>query len=299
MLDYISLSTVAAIAREGSFERAAQSLGVTRSAVSQRVRAIEETLGTALILRGQPCTATPAGLLLCAHVERVRLLEGEISGALAGTTQPGPPTLRIAINADSLATWVMPALAAFTASGTALVDIVLDNEDRTADRLRAGDVLAAITADAAPVQGCKTIALGALTYAAVASPAFMRKHFGGGVTSAALQTAPALRFNHADLLQMRWIAAHGAARVTPGPANWIPSAQGFVDAALCGMGWGMNPLTAIADHLEAGRLVELLPGRHVDVKLHWQHARIGTTLLAALTQQIRLAARRGLTKNRL
>src|SRR5688572_20369409 len=161
MLDYGSLAALAAVVREGTFDRAAASLGVTTSAVSQRVRALEERLGSVLVVRGQPCTATPAGARICAHVERVRLLEGEMATdlpALAGEARDkGPPTLRIAVNRDSLDTWFIPALAGFAAQTGALVDLVLDREELTPDRLRSGEVLAAVTDDAAAVQGCKKL----------------------------------------------------------------------------------------------------------------------------------------------
>src|SRR5919108_2093152 len=164
MLDYGSLAAVAAVVREGSFDRAAIALGVTASAVSQRVRALEERLGSVLIVRSQPCTATPAGARICAHVERVRLLEGEMVADLPAlfseADAKGPPTVRIAVNRDSLGTWFVPALAGFAARSGALVDLVLDREELTTDRLRSGEVLAAVTDDASPVQGCRKLSLG-------------------------------------------------------------------------------------------------------------------------------------------
>ena len=156
MLDYPALAAVAAVVREGSFERAASVLGVTASAVSQRVRALEERLGAVLVVRSQPCTATATGARLCAHVERVRLLEGEMVTTLptlaSAASHEGPPTVRVAVNADSLGAWFLPAVVAFAEQSGALVDLVLDAEEHTADRLRSGEVLAAVTADTAPVQ---------------------------------------------------------------------------------------------------------------------------------------------------
>ena len=298
MLDYASLAALAAVVREGSFDRAAAALGVTPSAISQRVRGLEERLGAVLVIRGQPCAATPTGARLCAHVERVRLLEGEMAmalPALAGTDDGSakPVTVRVAVNADSLGTWFMPAAARFAAESGALLDLVLDGEEHTAERLRTGEVLAAVTADTAPVQGCRTLALGALRYVATASPAFMARHFPNGVTPAALATAPVLRFNHKDHLQARWAAA-AAGVALAAPAHWVPSTQGFVDGALAGLGWGMNPLALVEAHLATGRLVELLPGRWSDVPLQWQHARIGARLLESLTRAVLAAARHGL-----
>lgn len=296
MLDYASLAALAAVIREGSFERAAAVLGVTPPAVSQRVKALEERLGTVLVVRGQPCTATATGGRLCAHAERVRLLEGEMAAdlpGLAAMAAPGPVSLRVAVNADSLGTWFLPAAAAFAEATGTLLDFVLDAEEHTTERLRSGEVLAAVTADPVPVQGCRTVPLGALRYVATASPGFVARYFAGGIGAESLAQAPALRFDRRDRLQLRWAEAV-AGQAVIGPVHWIPSTQGFIDAALAGLGWGMNPVALAAQHLGAGRLIELVPGQRLDVPLHWQHARLGARLIDRLTRDVVAAARAGL-----
>lgn len=296
MLDYAALAALAAVVRQGSFERAAGALGVTPSAVSQRVRALEERVGVVLVLRGQPCLPTEAGAQLCAHVERVRLLEGEVAEllpSLAGAGQDGPMTLRVAVNADSLGTWFMPAAAAFARDTGALLDLVLDAEEHTAGRLRGGEVLAAVTADPEPVQGCRTRPLGALRYVAAASPGGRAAWFPDGPTPEALAAAPVLRFDRRDALQARW-AREVAGVDLAAPTHWLPSTHGFVDACLAGLGWGLHPLALVEGHLAAGRLVELVPGRRLDVPLHWQFARIGARALADLTRAVVAAARASL-----
>lgn len=296
MLDYPSLDAVAAVVREGSFERAAAALGITPSAVSQRVRNLEERLGAVLVRRGQPCLATQQGERICAHVDRVRLLEREMADGLPGLAAPGPrPILRVAVNADSLATWFLPAVAAFAAASGAVLDLVLDDEARTAERLRDGEVLAAVTADPAPVQGCRTLPLGALRYAATASPVFVGRHFPDGLSAPDLARAPSLRFDRRDDLQARW-ARDAFGTEVGGPVHGVPATQGFLDATLLGLGWAMNPLSLIGHHLATGRLVELAPGRWLDVPLHWQHARIGARLLDGLTRDVASAARRALVQ---
>ena len=299
MLDYPALAAIPAVVREGSFERAAAALGVTPSAVSQRVRALEERLGAVLVVRGQPCLPTPAGTRICAHVERVRLLEGEVVAALPALEsvgeREGRVTVRMAVNADSLGTWFPPAAATFAAVTGALLDLVLDDEAHTADRLRSGEVLAAVTADPVPVQGCRTRPLGNLRYAATASPAFMARHFPCGVDAGSLAQAPVLRFDRRDRLQARWMRATVGAELAA-PMHQAPSTQAFVDLALAGLGWCMNPLPLVEDALAAGRLVELVPGQRLDVPLHWQHARVGARLLDALTRAVVDTARRRLVQ---
>src|SRR5574343_350752 len=186
MLDYASLAALAAVVREGSFERAARALHVTPSAISQRVRLLEERVGCALVVRGQPCQATDTGRRLCQHVDRVRLLEHELQAGLPTLDPAGEARVRlpVAVNADSLATWFAPAVAAFAASAPVLLDVAVDDEGHTAEWLRGGAVLAAVTASARPVAGCNHRPLGAMRYLAAASPAFMHQHFADGVDAA-------------------------------------------------------------------------------------------------------------------
>ena len=300
MLDYVSLAAVAQVVREGSFERAARVLNVTPSAVSQRVKLLEERLGLTLIVRGTPCVATQAGQWLCSHVEQVGMLEQELQrnlpalGALGAAAGPRL-TLRIAVNADSLDTWFVDAMAAFgTAPDSALLDLAIDDQDNTAEALRDGRVLAAVTARAEPAQGCRSLPLGSMRYLATASPAYMQRHFADGVTPAALALAPSLVFNRKDGLQAQWLAQQGVADASTPPRHWLPSPQAFVAASLAGVGWGMNPAALVAEHLRAGRLVEVQAGTAISVPLYWQHVRLEVPMLRRLTDAVVQASRVGL-----
>ena len=270
MLDYALLSALAAVIRTGSFERAAQQLYVTPSAVSQRVKLLEERLGTILVVRGQPCIGTAAGQRLYQHVEQVSLLESELRHILPRIQPTDPPlALRIAVNADSLSTWFIAAMAA---AGDCLFDLVLDDQDHSAEWLRKGEVMAAVTASAKPVQGCDSYPLGALRYVATASPDYVRRYFSKGLDEQTIARAPCLTFNHKDLLQTLWLRRVFKTSATP-PTHWLPASQAFVDAALAGLGWAMNPETLVADHLRAGTLVALRPDQPLDVPLFWQQSR--------------------------
>lgn len=295
MLDYAALSALAAVVREGSFERAARALHVTPSAISQRIRALEERAGCALVVREQPCRATEAGRRLCQHVDQVRLLEHELHGALP-TLAPAhfnPAPLPIAVNADSLATWLAPAIADFAAAHPVLLDVAVDDEDHTSGWLRNGAVLAAVTATAQPCAGCNSEALGAMRYLACASPAFVQRYLAGGVTPEALARAPSLRFNLKDDLQSRWVQQQ-CGQAPPLPHHLLPSSQAFVTAAVAGMGWGMQAEALAAPYLASGALVELLPNTPLDVPLYWQHARVASSLLDGLGTAVALAARNSL-----
>jgi LysR family transcriptional regulator, chromosome initiation inhibitor len=153
MLDYPAARAVAMVVQTGSFEGAARALGVTPSAISQRVRALEERLGTVLIERASPCRATAAGDALCRHIELVGLAERDLMAHLpANAYETDRVTLSVAVNSDSLATWVLPALAGFARDADILLDIAVDDEDHTTDWLKSGRVVAALTAVAKPVQ---------------------------------------------------------------------------------------------------------------------------------------------------
>jgi LysR family transcriptional regulator (chromosome initiation inhibitor) len=299
LLDYASLAAVATIVREGSFERAARALNVTPSAISQRVKQLEERLGCVLIVRGQPCTATETGRVLCRHVEQVGMLEQDLRATLPRVAPSGKVdgrvTLRVAVNADSLGTWFIGAMTAFLNGDRALLDIALDDQEHTLDWLRSGDVQAAVTANPRPVQGCDIAALGKLRYVAVASPDYVQRNFPRGVTAAALAEAPSLNFDRKDRLQARWIRGVCRRHVDV-PVHWLPSIHAFVDAGLAGIGWGVNPLPLVQDQLHNGTLVELVPGRTLSVPLFWQHTRLQMPMLARLTKAVVSTARGALRR---
>jgi LysR family transcriptional regulator (chromosome initiation inhibitor) len=295
MLDYAALSALVSVVREGSFERAARALHVTPSAISQRIRLLEERVGCTLVVRGQPCRATDVGRRLCQHVDRVGLLEQELQAALPTLAPDGPARvpLPIAVNADSLATWFMPALAVFAAEALVLMEVAVDDQDHTSEWLRSGAVLAAVTAMARPVTGCDSLPLGAMRYLAAASPAFMARYFAEGVGAGSLAQAPSLEFNAKDELQARWVRRLCHRNVEL-PRHRVPSPQAFVTATLTGMGWGLHPRDLIAEHLCDGRLVELVPDSPLDVPLYWQQARAASSLLDGLTRQLVTVARAAL-----
>ncbi|WP_417584153.1 LysR family transcriptional regulator ArgP [Pelagibacterium sp.] len=291
MLDYPALAAVAAVIREGTFERAALSLGITPSAVSQRVRGLEERLGAILIIRGQPCQSTELGGTLCAHFDRVRLLETDLSPDLAfdaGHERSRVP-LKVAVNADSLATWFPQAAKLFGHTSGVPLELTLDDESHTADRLRSGEVMAAVTADARSVQGCRTFPLGSLRYAACASPDFVARFFPSSMTAAELAKAPCLRFDRRDGLQARWARQTFSVELDA-PTYAVASTHAFIDLAIAGLAWGMQPVQLAEPHIAAGRLVELDPQTRIDVELNWIVAGLPAASLDLMTKAVRSAA---------
>jgi LysR family transcriptional regulator, chromosome initiation inhibitor len=276
-----------AVIEEGSFDRAAERLHVTRSAVSQRIKQLELRLGQIVIRRGTPCLPTVAGEALLRYGKQVEFLSDEASKELSASAGESA-TVAIAVNADSLATWFLPAIAPLTVKGASMFELLVDDQDHTAAMLRAGRVLAAVTAEPHPVQGCNVEPLGAMRYVAVASPDFLDKYFSRGVTTRALEQAPTLTFNRKDRLQAQILEKLTGHALSP-PIHWIPSPHGFVDAALLGMGWGTVPTSMAAAGIRAGTLRRLRRDAILDVPLFWQHWRLDTPLMRDLTGAVTTA----------
>lgn len=294
MIDSAQLAAFSAVIQHGSFERAAQVLHVTPSAISQRIARLEDRLGLVLITRGVPCRATAVGQRLARHAEAVALAEREALEQLGVVEDEAVlPTVRVAVNADSLATWFVDALSNLD---TMRVDAILDDEAYSAGWLQRGEVMAAVAGETRALPGCRQRPLGKLRYRATAAPCFVARYFQQGVTSATLSTAPALSFNAVDRLQARW-AEHYVAPVEPGPGHRLPSANAFVEASLAGAGWGLNPECLVAESLAGGELVELLPDTPLDVPLAWHTVRRQEAVLTPLTDAVLAAAARCLVEH--
>lgn len=295
MLDYALLDALAAVIRHGSFERAAKDLNVSPSAVSQRIKLLEERVGAVLVKRGQPCVATTSGALLCRHTERVQLLEAELSGQAPELPGIGGawPTLRIAVNDDSVATWFIDAVAPFCARSGTLLDLVIDDQDYTAERIRDGSVQGAVTAQAEPIQGCRSTRLGSIRYHAVCSPEFHARYFAGGLTRDALRRAPCVMFSPKDSLQSRFIRRATRTDLDP-PKHWIPHVAGYLRACATGLGWGMCPDRMIERQVASGEMVDLSEGRSIDVELYWQSWRLSIGWLDEFSRVLQTEAARWL-----
>jgi LysR family transcriptional regulator (chromosome initiation inhibitor) len=297
-LPYDQIAALAAVVREGSFDRAARALHITPSAVSQRIKQLEEHVGGIVVVRGAPCVATEVGQTLYRHALQVELLEKDVLGSVtprrAGEQEDAAP-MAVAANADSLATWLMPALARFIDETGVRVEIVVDDQDHTAAWLRSGRVLGAVTAQARPVVGCRVQPLGVMRYLATASPRFAKKWFDGGATAKALRRAPAVSYNRKDELQERFVRRVLGGRGGELRAHLFPSPAAFVQATLLGLGWGMNPEPLVGAHLKSRHLIDVAPGKWLDVPLYWQQwglaSRSLERLAAAMTAQSAVALR--------
>lgn len=285
------LAAFAAVLEEGSFEMAARRLSVTPSAVSQRIKALEDRLGQVLVVRQAPCRPTPAGERLLRRVRPMQALEAEaLADFLPGQgTGAAMHPITIAVNDDSLETWFVAALARLHQQHGYLFDVRVDDQDHTLALLRDGSVLGAVTAEARPLQGCNVHALGTMRYHAIASPAFAARYFAAGVDAGALAKAPMIVFNRKDELQWRFVHRVTRARLTP-PVHYLPTSSGFVEAAARGLGWCLAHQSQIASAQQAGTIVVIDATRWIDVPLYWQHAAVRSTTLQRIGQALREAA---------
>ncbi|MBB5883540.1 LysR family transcriptional regulator ArgP [Xanthomonas sp. LMG 8992] len=287
------LSAFAAVLEEGSFEAAARRLALTPSAVSQRIKALEDRLGQVLIVRLAPCRPTPAGERLLRSVRPMQVLEAEAVADLlpAPASSAAARSIAIAVNDDSLQTWFLDALAALHDAHGFLFDIRVDDQDHTLELLRSGAVLGAVTSVGKALQGCNVLPLGAMRYRAIASPEFFARYFADGLDAAALARAPMIVYNRKDALQARFVRRITRSRLSP-PIHYLPTSIGFVDAAARGLGWCLAPEQMLAAALRQQQIVVVDPQRWLDVPLYWQHVAVRSRTLQQIGQAMRTAAQR-------
>lgn len=275
------LQTFAAIVEEGSFEGAARRLHITPSAVSQRVRAMEDRTGSVLLRRTRPVSTTAAGATVLRAAHQIHRIVADVAAELE-EGPAGGALIPIVVNADSLATWFVPALARAARETGARFEVLRADESMSTERLRSGEVMAALTATAEPLPGCTSTRVGVDRYCAVASPAFAEQHFALGVSAESLATAPIIEFDRHDAFQQRFIRRITRARIDP-PRHFVPSSAEFAQAIELGMGWGMIPRLQCAPGLASGSLVELGERAEIDLPLYWQRWNLRSPVLDALS----------------
>lgn len=277
-------STVAAIVDGGSLDAAARTLNITPSAVSQRLKSLEQQLGQVLIVRSKPATATAAGEAVVRMARQVALLEHEALAALGLDAGGGRVSVPLAVNADSMATWFLAPLARLATAYDIDFDLHRDDQNFTARLLESGEVMAAVTSEANPVSGCTVTPLGVFRYEAVAHPQFIQRWFPTGIDAAALHRAPFVDFDRRDTLQHVWLAAQGVSEHGI-PRHYVPASHDFAQAVILGLGWGMLPSEQAADAVASGALVPL-GGEPVRVPLYWQQWNLRSRLLDAIAREV-------------
>lgn len=285
-LDGGQLAALAAVVECGSFDAAAERLHVTPSAISQRIKALEQRVGQVLVLREKPCVATAAGVPLLRLASQTSLLESEALAELRGGSADSP-RIALAVNADSMATWFTDVFARLP---DVLFDVRIEDQDHSTRLLREGVVMGAVTTERAPVAGCRVQPLGVMRYLPVATKAYIKRHLPDGFTLDAVSRAPSLAWNRDDALQdqlVRKVFRRSVRR----PTHYIPTAAGFGAAVHAGLGWGMYP-TQLID-------TSFIPitDQHLDVPLYWQCWKLDSTIVGRVSDAVQAAAA-GLLRNR-
>lgn len=279
------LAAFAAVIEHGSFDAAAARLHVTPSAVSQRIKALEQRVGQVLVVREKPCKPTVAGIPLLRLAAQTALLESEALAETAGDRAGGRTRIALAVNADSVATWFTDVLAALP---DVLFDVRIEDQDHSARLLREGTVLGAVTTERTAVAGCRVRPLGVMRYLPVASPAYAERHLAQGFTVDTVAGVPSLAWNRDDALQ-DMLVRKAFRRAVARPVHYVPTAEGFAAAVRAGLGWGMYPEQIAGPAIDDGVFVRVADV-HLDVPLYWQCWKLDSAVVADLTAAVETAA---------
>jgi LysR family transcriptional regulator (chromosome initiation inhibitor) len=286
------LAALAAVVEFGSFDAAAERLHVTPSAVSQRIKALEQRVGQVLIVREKPCKATAAGIPLIRLAAQTAMLESEALDALGHRAGARRQRVAIAVNADSMSTWFTAVLGQLD---DVLFDIRIEDQDHSARLLRDGTVMGAVTTERTSVPGCRVQSLGVMRYVPVASPAYVERYLPEGFTTESVAVAPSLAWNLDDALQ-DMLLRKTFRRAISRPVHHVPTAEGFGAAARAGIGWGMYPEQLAGPAVAEGSFVRISDA-HLDVPLYWQCWKLDSPIIETVTNAVRSAAA-GLRRHR-
>jgi len=270
-LDYKLLQALSAVIKERSFERAAASLFLTQSAVSQRIKQLEQQFAQPVLIRSQPLKATSLGKQLLRHYYQVVQLEADLLPQILPDSPSSPLTLHIATNADSLATWLIPAIAPLIKQNLVEVNMLVEDEERTVERLKDGQSFGAISIQNTPIKGCQLTELGELNYILVASPDFIEQYFASGIDAQSLVKAPGVAFDHKDNMHIRFVQQHFNLAEGEYPLHTVRSSEAFVSMAKHGAAYCLIAELQIEQELANGELVHIFPEQKIVETLYWHH----------------------------
>jgi len=268
-LDYKLIHALDTIINQQSFEKAAVSLHITQSAISQRIKQLEQIVAQPVLIRNHPLKATAIGQKLLVHFRQVRQLEYDLAGELNHQDQEKSIPLSIAVNADTLAIWFIPALAPLLKEYPLVLDLQVADESRTQELFKRGEVFSAISSHNKSISGCKVQTIGCVDYILCASPAFQRKYFPEGINAKALKIAPGVEYDQRDTMDSGYLADNYGVQAGEYPCHTVRSSEAFVTMAIEGLAYCLIPHTQANDYLKAGQLIDLAPDNHLKQTLYW------------------------------
>ncbi len=270
-LDYKLLEALHAVIKAQSFDRAASELCLTQSAISQRIKQLEQRFSQPVLIRSQPIEATALGKALLQHYSQVVQLEADLLPRLLPDEPETPLTLHIATNADSLATWLIPAITPVINAHLLEVNMLVVDEQRTVEKLKDGEAFGAISVQSKTIKGCQLTRLGELDYILVASPDFIERYFPKGINKQSLRTAPGVAFDHKDNMHIRFIQEHFGLVEGDYPLHTVRSSEAFVALAKNGAAFCLIPKLQIESELALGELIHIFPEQKIRETLYWHH----------------------------
>lgn len=286
MLDYKLLQAFASVVQEGGFEKAAAVIHITQSAISQRVKQLEEQFGQILLLRTNPPVPTPAGKSVLKLYHQVKHLEEDLRLALEPDEKNQFISIPIGVNADTLDTWFYDAVEPFLKKEKVVLDLSVDDQENTHRFLRDGKVLGCISIRETAIQGCNISHIGDIFYRLLAAPSYIKKWFPEGVTFEALKKAPAICFTRRDELNVKLF--NQIFKTTPKgmPIHYAPTSVMFINLLKNGIGYGVLPDQQSKELIDSGSIVDLFPGDAVCVRLFWHCWNLKSRLLQSLSKEL-------------
>lgn len=269
MLDYKGIEALYTVQELQSFDAAAKRLHITQSAISQRIKGLEEHYGEPVLIRTLPYKPTRLGEYLIGHYKRVGLLEESLKKQIHRATVK--PHIAIAINRDSLETWFLDLIGQKEIFNHVTLEIIADDQELTLDYLRKGLVSACLSTSPKEIAGGKAAFLGNMEYLLAASPEFIKKHFSKGDQKKCLLKAPAIKFDKNDQLHDKYLEKFFGINSQELDSHLIPSVRGFKKYAVLGYGYALIPKIDILEELQSGQLVLLYPGKVWQVPLYWHY----------------------------
>ncbi len=280
-----------AVIETGSFEQAAARLHLTSPAISQRVHALENMLGNALIVRSRPARATSTGHRLMQYLKRAQMLEADLAAELA-VEQDAPMRLVLALNADSIGTWFFPALSDVLIREKVLLDLTVEDQDHTYTLLETGMAIGCISTEPKPMRGCSAERLGVMRYWLVAAEAFCDRWFVDGLTRKAARSAPVVAYTHKDTLQSSFLLNKLGLPEGAYPCHYVPGAASHFNAIRYGLGYGMVPELLLKASAGKHEMIYLAPNKPLELALYWHTWKVQSPRMENLSRQIISAARK-------
>jgi LysR family transcriptional regulator (chromosome initiation inhibitor) len=284
ILDYRGIEALQTVQELQSFEAAAQKLHITQSAVSQRIKALENGYGEPVLIRTLPYRPTALGKRLIAHFKQICLLEEDLKRQIE--TRASTPRISIALNRDSLETWFLDMVEERDIFKGMIVEIVDDDQELTLDYLRNGFVSGCLSTSEKEIVGGRVEFLGNMEYLLVASPDFVKTYFSKGSPKECLRHAPAIKFDQNDRLHERYLEKYFNLDGKDVNYHVVPSVRGFKKFALLGYGYALIPRIDMAEELKNKKLIQLYEDKTWKVPLYWHYWAVDSTFYRKFNEEI-------------